>query len=358
MTDAIARRILLTGGAGFIGSHFAEHALSQGAELVVVLDALTYAGRRDRLAAVEGDARFVFVHGDVCDRALLDRLFAEHDFDAVAHLAAESHVDRSIADGAPFVRTNVVGTSSVLDAARAAWTQGPHARQRADPNTDEGPHARQRADPYMDVTHARRLLHVSTDEVYGELGPTGRFTEASPYAPSSPYAASKAAGDHFARAYHRTYGLPVVVTHASNNYGPRQLADKLVPRAIRGAIDGTPIPLYGDGRHVRDWIYVEDHVRGLWAALTRGRPGETYGFGGGTELENRETVLRAADAVDDALGRRRESRRLVTPVPDRLGHDFRYALDASKARRELGWEPRVAFDEGLARTVQSCLAGG
>jgi dTDP-glucose 4,6-dehydratase len=332
MPDAIARRILLTGGAGFIGSHFAEHALSEAIERLVVLDALTYAGRRDRLAAVDGDRRFVFVHGDVCDRAVLDRLFAEHDFDAVAHLAAESHVDRSIADGAPFVHTNVVGTFAVVDAARAAWAAV----------GDRAP---------------RRLLHVSTDEVYGSLGATGRFTEASPYAPSSPYAASKAAGDHLARAYCRTHGLPVIVTHASNNYGPRQLADKLVPRAIRAAIDGAPIPLYGDGRHVRDWLFVVDHVRGLWAALTRGRPGETYDFGGGAELENRDTVARAADAVDDALGRPRTSRRLVTPVPDRPGHDFRYALDASKARRELGWEPRVAFDEGLARTVRSYIGG-
>jgi dTDP-glucose 4,6-dehydratase len=324
MGDRPVRSLLVTGGAGFIGSHFVDHALASGVERLVVLDALTYAGRRDHLAAAARDARFAFVHGDVCDAALVARLFGEHDFDAVAHLAAESHVDRSIADGAPFVRTNVAGTFTLLDAARAAWSENP----------------------------ARLFLHVSTDEVYGSLGPAGRFTEASPYAPSSPYAASKAAADHLARAWHRTYGLPVVVTHGSNNYGPRQLAEKLVPRAIAAALAGEPIPVYGDGRQVRDWLFVEDHVRGLWLALVRGAPGETYDLGGGTELENRETVARVADAVDDSLGRPRTSRRLVTPVADRPGHDFRYALDASKARATLGWTPAVPFDEGLARTVR------
>jgi len=336
MTAASAftpRRLLVTGGAGFIGSAFVEAALSGGeplaaaVERVVVLDALTYAGKREHLAAVERDPRFVFVHGDVCDRPLVDRLFAEHDVDAVVHLAAESHVDRSIADGAPFVRTNVVGTFTLLDAAHHAW-RGP-----------------------------RRFLHVSSDEVYGALGPTGRFDESSRYAPSSPYAASKASSDHFVRAYFVTHALPTLVTHAANNFGPRQAPEKLVPLCIARAVAGEPLPLYGDGRQVREWLYVDDHVAGLWRALALGRPGETYDFGGAEELENRDVVARIADAVDAALGRPPgTSRRLVTHVTDRPGHDFRYALDSSKACRELGWSPRTPFDEGLARTVHASVS--
>jgi dTDP-glucose 4,6-dehydratase len=325
------RRLLVTGGAGFIGSHFVEASLdgseheARDVERVVVLDALTYAGKREHLAAVAQDPRLVFVHGDVCDRGLLERLFGEHGLDAVVHLAAESHVDRSIEDGAPFVRTNVVGTFTLLDVAREAWAA---------------------------KAGARRFVHVSTDEVYGALGATGRFDESSRYAPSSPYAASKAAGDHFARAYFVTYGLPVIVTHSCNNLGARQTPEKLVPLFVRNAIAGAPLPLYGEGKQVRDWIAVEDHVRGLWRALAMGRPGETYDFGGGCELENREVATRIADAVDAALGREPgTSRRLVTPVAERPGHDFRYALDAGKARRELGWAPQVGFEEALGRVV-------
>jgi dTDP-glucose 4,6-dehydratase len=329
------RRLLVTGGAGFVGSHFVEGALdgslddARSVQRLVVLDALTYAGKRAHLASVEHDPRLVFVHGDICDRPLLERLFAEHAFDAVVHLAAESHVDRSIADGAPFVRTNVVGTFRLLDVARAAWGR-------------EGAH---------------RFVHVSTDEVYGALGAAGRFDESSRYAPSSPYAASKAAGDHFARAYFVTYGLPVLVTHSCNNFGSRQVPEKLVPLLVRNAIAGLPLPIYGDGRQVRDWLSVHDHVRGLWRALSAGRAGETYDFGGGCELENREVAARIADAVDAALGRAGgTSRRLMASVADRPGHDFRYALDSSKARRELGWAPRVGFAEGVERLVREALA--
>ncbi|MDP9036857.1 MAG: dTDP-glucose 4,6-dehydratase, partial [Myxococcota bacterium] len=303
----------------------ARHAVAR----LVVLDKLTYAGRRENLDAFEGDRRFVFVEGDVCDRPLVDKLFAEHDFDAVVHLAAESHVDRSIADGAPFVRTNVDGTFVLLDAARAAWV-GPDLR---------------------------RFVYVSSDEVYGALGHAGHFDESSPLAPRSPYAASKAAGDLFARAYFVTHGLPVVVTHGSNTYGPRQSPEKLIARSIANALAGTPMPVYGAGKQVRQWLYVDDHARGLWQALLVGRPGETYDLGGTAELENRETVGRVAAAVDRALGRAPgTSLRLVTFVADRAGHDFRYALDSAKARQALRWRPAIAFDEGLAHTIAWYIA--
>jgi dTDP-glucose 4,6-dehydratase len=328
------RRLLVTGGAGFIGSHFVVATLASdgshgGAlERLVVLDALTYAGRRDNLAEAAGDARLTFVHGDVCDGELVERLFAEHAFDAVVHLAAESHVDRSIADLVPFVRTNVVGTCVLLDAARRAWSSAAGAAE------------------------VRRFVHVSSDEVYGALGPTGRFDESSAYAPRSPYAASKAGADHFVRAMHATYGLPVVVTHSANNYGPRQLPEKLVARAIARAIAGQPIPLYGAGEQVREWLHVADHVDGLARALSLGRSGETYDFGGTDAFPNRVVVDRIADAVDAVMGRPAgTSRLLVTTVPDRPGHDFRYALSSAKAARELAWEPRTRFPEGLAETV-------
>ena len=323
--------VLVTGGAGFIGSALVESLLAgDSLERLVVLDALTYAGRRENLDSAASDPRFTFVHGDVCDRPLLDRLFAEHDFDAVAHLAAESHVDRSIADGSPFVRTNIVGTFTLLDAARAAWAR---------------------------AGGERRFLYVSSDEVYGPLGPTGSFDESSRYAPSSPYAASKASGDMLARAYFVTHGLPVVVTHSSNNYGPRQTAEKLIPLCVARAIAGAPIPLYGDGRHVRQWLHVDDHARALALALSLGKPGETYDFGGPSELPNAETVAHIADAVDAALSRPPgTSRRMVTPAPDRPGHDFRYAIDSSKARRELGWEAHIPFGDGLDRTVRWYVA--
>ncbi len=321
------RRVLVTGGAGFIGSHFVDALLATSPETnsVVVLDALTYAGRKENLAEAEKDGRCSFVHGDICDRALVAKLFLKNELDAVVHLAAESHVDRSIEDGAPFLRTNVEGTFTLIDVAREAW---------------------------RDAKGARRFLHVSTDEVYGSLGATGKFTEDSPYLPNSPYAASKASADMFVRAFRKTHDFPAIVTHCSNNYGPRQLAEKLIPLCIARAVAGEPIPLYGQGAQVREWIHVEDHCRGLWLALTRGRVGETYNLGGATELANAETVGLVADAVDAALGRAPgTSRALVTLVKDRAGHDFRYALDGGKAARELGFVPAVSFAEGLATTV-------
>ncbi len=334
----VPRRLLVTGGAGFIGSALVEASL-QGTdprnahvERLVVLDLLTYAGHRENLLAVERDPRFIFVQGDVADRSLIEQLFREHDFDAVVHLAAESHVDRSILDGAPFVHTNIVGTFTLLDVAREAW----------------------RSDP--DPASHRRFVHVSSDEVYGPLGPAGRFDESSRYAPSSPYAASKAAADHFARAYRVTHGLPVIVTHCVNNLGPRQHPEKLVPLCLSKAIAGEPLPVYGDGQQVREWLYVADHVDALWSALALGRPGETYDFGGVVELTNLEVVTRIADAVDSALGHPAgTTRRLITHVADRPGHDFRYALDSAKSRRELAWQPQVGFDEALARTLASAI---
>lgn len=327
------RRLLLTGGAGFIGSNLVhwlwqDPVASKTLDRVVVLDALTYAGN---LMSLEGltfpagkEGGQVFVRGDICDAERVRSLFEEHDFDAVLHLAAESHVDRSIEDGASFVRTNVLGTHTLLDAARRAW------REHND----------------------RRFVLVSTDEVYGALGHDGTFTEETAYAPNSPYAASKAGADHLARAFFKTYGLPVLITNCSNNYGPRQFPEKLIPLMLRNAMRGDPLPVYGEGKQVRDWLHVDDHCRGLWAALTLGKPGEKYNFGGGEELPNLEVVHRLADAVDARLSRPAGAgRELIKFVPDRLGHDFRYSIDASKAERELDWRPSVSFEEGLRTTL-------
>jgi dTDP-glucose 4,6-dehydratase len=331
MTVFSPRRVLVTGGAGFIGSHFVDMVLAASPELsrVVVLDALTYAGRKENLAAAEEDGRYAFVHGDICDRALVSKLLLKNDFDAIVHLAAESHVDRSIEDGAPFVRTNVQGTFTLIDVAREAW---------------------------RGAAGERCFLHVSTDEVYGSLGATGKFTEDSPYLPNSPYAASKASADLFVRAFQKTHDFPAIVTHCSNNYGPRQLAEKLIPLCIARALKGEAIPLYGKGAQVREWLHVEDHCRGLWLALTKGRVGETYNLAGATELANSETVGLVADAVDEVLGRAGgTSRRLISRVKDRAGHDFRYALNGAKAERELGFVPHVVFGAGLASTAESYL---
>jgi dTDP-glucose 4,6-dehydratase len=306
--------VLVTGGCGFIGSNLVRHLLRERpAWRVVVLDALTYAGNPESLAPLVGHPRFRFERGDVRDPARVRGLLAEEEIEAVLHLAAESHVDRSIDAPAVFVETNVGGTQVLLDAARAAGV--------------------------------RRFVQVSTDEVYGSLGETGRFTEESPLAPSSPYSASKAAGDHLALAYARTFGLPVVVTRCSNNYGPYQFPEKLVPLMIANAVRDLPLPVYGDGRNVRDWIHVEDHCAGLVAALERGRPGEVYNLGGASERRNLDVV----HAVLALLGK---TRSLVAFVKDRPGHDRRYAIDDAKARRELGWAPRRSFDLGLAETVR------
>ncbi len=320
---------LVTGGAGFIGGNFVLEAVAAGVR-VVNLDALTYAGNLDTLAALAGNPDHVFVEGDIGDGALLRRLLAEHRPDAIVNFAAESHVDRSIDGPAAFVQTNVVGTLALLGAARDHW------------KALEG-----------DARDAFRFLHVSTDEVYGSLGDEGAFTETTPYAPNSPYSASKAASDHLVRAFHHTYGLPTLTTNCSNNYGPYQFPEKLIPLMIARALAGEPLPVYGDGRNVRDWLYVSDHCSAIRAVLARGRVGEVYNVGGDAEREN-IAVVRTICALLDARrpradGQPRESQ--ITYVADRPGHDRRYAIDAGKLKRELGWAPSVDFETGIARTV-------
>ncbi len=322
--------LLVTGGAGFIGGNFVLAALRQPGMRVINLDKLTYAGNLDTLAALRGNPQHVFVRGDIGDRALVTRLLAEHAVDALLNFAAESHVDRSIDGPAEFVQTNVVGTLALLEAARDYWKALPLEKQ-----------------------DGFRFLHVSTDEVYGSLGPLGAFTETTPYAPNSPYSASKAASDHLVRAFQHTYGLPTLTTNCSNNYGPYQFPEKLIPLTIQKALHGEPLPVYGDGRNVRDWLYVGDHCAAIRRVLEAGRVGETYNIGGNSERENIQ-VVRAICALLDARrpladGRRRES--LISFVKDRPGHDRRYAIDAGKLQRELGWAPAHDFEHGLARTV-------
>ncbi len=322
--------LLVTGGAGFIGGNFVLAALRQPGMRVINLDKLTYAGNLDTLAALRGNPQHVFVRGDIGDRALVARLLAEHAVDALLNFAAESHVDRSIDGPAEFVQTNVVGTLALLEAARDYWKALPLEKQ-----------------------DGFRFLHVSTDEVYGSLGPLGAFTETTPYAPNSPYSASKAASDHLVRAFQHTYGLPTLTTNCSNNYGPYQFPEKLIPLTIQKALHGEPLPVYGDGRNVRDWLYVGDHCAAIRRVLEAGRVGETYNIGGNAEHENIQ-VVRAICALLDARrpladGRRRES--LISFVKDRPGHDRRYAIDAGKLQRELGWAPAHDFEHGLARTV-------
>ncbi|MBZ4039509.1 dTDP-glucose 4,6-dehydratase [Novilysobacter selenitireducens] len=319
----------VTGGAGFIGGNFVLDAVRRGVK-VVNLDALTYAGNLDTLQSLQGDARHVFVHGDIGDAALVSGLLAEHRPDAVINFAAESHVDRSIGGPTAFVQTNVVGTLSLLEHARDYW------------RSLEG-----------DAASGFRFLHVSTDEVYGSLGDTGKFTEATPFAPNSPYSASKAASDHLVRAFHHTYGLPVLTTNCSNNYGPYQFPEKLIPLMIAKALAGEPLPVYGDGRNVRDWLFVEDHCSAIRRVLEAGDVGETYNVGGDAERQNLEVVRTLCALLDQRRppsdGRKRES--LITFVKDRPGHDRRYAVDASKLKNALGWAPAVTFEEGMARTV-------
>jgi dTDP-glucose 4,6-dehydratase len=330
--------ILVTGGAGFIGGNFVLDRLARAAPCRIVnLDALTYAGNLDTLASLAGDPRHVFVRGDIGDRALVQRLLAEHRPDAIVNFAAESHVDRSIDGPAAFVQTNVVGTLNLLECARDYW--------RALDEAGRG---------------AFRFLHVSTDEVYGSLGDQGRFTETTPYAPNSPYSASKAASDHLVRAFHHTYGLPVLTTNCSNNYGPFQFPEKLVPLMIQKALAGEPLPVYGDGRNVRDWLFVVDHCRAIAAVLERGRPGEVYNVGGDAERENIAVVRTLCALLDQrrprADGLPRASQ--ISFVKDRPGHDRRYAIDASKIQGELGWKPGVDFETGMARTVDWYLDNG
>ena len=320
---------LVTGGAGFIGGNFVLDAIGRGIR-VINLDALTYAGNRDTLASLDDDARHVFVHGDIGDRALVASLLSTYRPDAVINFAAESHVDRSIDGPAAFVQTNVVGTLSLLEAVRDHWR-----------GLQEGAKA------------SFRFLHVSTDEVYGSLGDTGKFTEDTPFAPNSPYSASKAASDHLVRAFHHTYGLPVLTTNCSNNYGPYQFPEKLVPLIIARALAGEPLPIYGDGKNVRDWLYVTDHCAAIRAVLAGGRVGETYNVGGDAEMRNINVVHTICKLLDArrprADGQPRASQ--ITHVVDRPGHDRRYAIDASKLKRELGWQPAHDFEQGIADTV-------
>src|SRR6266852_2152512 len=323
--------ILVTGGAGFIGSNFVIDWLAAEGEPMVNLDKLTYAGNLANLAGIAGDKRHVFVQGDIAERQLLDRIYAEHKPRAVVHFAAESHVDRSIHGPAAFVQTNVVGTFQMLEAARAWWSRlEGEARNRF------------------------RFLHVSTDEVYGSLGPNDpAFSETTPYAPNSPYSASKAASDHLVRAYHHTYGLPTLTTNCSNNYGRFQFPEKLIPLMILSARDGKPLPVYGDGKNVRDWLFVEDHCAAIGMVLDKGRPGDTYNIGGWNEKRNLEVVEAICDIVDEVLPRHGVPRKgLVTFVKDRPGHDRRYAMDARKIERELGWRPKETFESGIRKTVR------
>jgi dTDP-glucose 4,6-dehydratase len=331
--------LLVTGGCGFIGSNFVrQRLLEKGSPLarLVNLDLLTYAGNPANLTGVDTDPRYVFVHGDIGDEALVSRLLADHAIDAVVNFAAESHVDRSIDSPEPFLQTNVIGTLRLLNAARRHWSGLSAAKKEA-----------------------FRLLHVSTDEVYGTLSPADpAFSESTPFAPNSPYAASKAASDHLVRAYQHTYKLPTLTTNCSNNYGPYHFPEKLIPLIILNALDGKPLPVYGDGQQVRDWLYVEDHAQAIWLVLHRGRVGDTYNVGGLNERPNLEVVQRICSLLDQKSPRpdgRLYSAQL-TYVADRPGHDRRYAIDCRKLQGELGWKPRESFDTGLERTVDWYLA--
>ncbi len=326
-------KVLVTGGCGFIGSAVVRHILQHTEARVVNLDALTYAANPASLADVVTDPltapRYAFERADIRDGARLREILTHHDPDAVMHLAAESHVDRSIDGPADFIDTNVVGTYQMLEAARAHWKALPAKRQAA-----------------------FRFHHVSTDEVFGTLGETGLFTEHTPYQPNSPYSASKAGSDHLVRAWHHTYGLPVVMSNCSNNYGPRQFPEKLIPLMILNGLEGKPLPVYGKGENVRDWLHVEDHARALWAILTLGKVGESYNVGGDSERRNIDVVHTICDTLDELRPAERSRREQVTYVTDRPGHDFRYAIDASKIRRALGWTPRHDFAGGIRQTVQ------
>jgi dTDP-glucose 4,6-dehydratase len=321
--------ILVTGGAGFIGSNFVLDWLAQSDEPVINLDNLTYAGNLHNLDGLKDDSRHIFVRGDINDRALVEKLLAEHRPRAIVHFAAESHVDRSIHGPEDFVTTNINGTFHLLEAARAYWSELSGADKEA-----------------------FRFLHVSTDEVYGSLGPTDpAFTETTPYAPNSPYSASKAASDHLVRAYHHTYGFPTLTTNCSNNYGPYQFPEKLIPLMILNAVKGKPLPVYGDGQNIRDWLYVGDHCSGIRAVLAGGRLGETYNIGGWNEKTNLDVIHTVCALLDELKPGDAPYASLITYVKDRPGHDRRYAIDARKIERELGWEPKETFETGIRSTV-------
>jgi len=328
------KTFLITGGAGFIGSAVVRELIQNSTHRVVNVDKLTYAGNLESLVNVETSERYAFVQADICDAPAMQQLFEQHQPDVVMHLAAESHVDRSIDGPAEFIQTNVVGTAVLLEAARSYW------------NSLEG----ERRDAF-------RFHHISTDEVYGDLeGTDDLFTEETSYAPSSPYSASKASSDHLVRAWQRTYGLPTLVTNCSNNYGPYHFPEKLIPLMILNALAGKPLPVYGDGQQIRDWLYVEDHARALIKVATEGEIGETYNIGGHNEKANLTVVETLCDLLQELVPQEQSYRELITFVTDRPGHDVRYAIDASKIERELGWAPEETFETGLRKTVQWYLA--
>lgn len=322
-------KIVVTGGAGFIGSAVCRHLVRDTDAAVINVDKLTYAANLRSLDPIANSPRYSFVRADICDREVMDAVFAKYEPDAVMHLAAESHVDRSINGSDDFIRTNVLGTHCLLEAARAYWMKLPAERAQK-----------------------FRFLHVSTDEVYGSLGPDGAFVETTAYDPSSPYSASKAAADHLASAWFRTFGFPMVISNCSNNYGPYHFPEKLIPLVILNALEGKPLPVYGDGSNVRDWLYVEDHARALHLILERGQLGEKYNVGGRNERSNLSVVQGICDSLDRLVPADAARRRLITFVKDRPGHDHRYAIDASKLESELGWRAQEDFDSGLEKTVR------
>lgn len=327
------QNVLVTGGCGFIGSNFVRLVLERLPDARIFnLDKLTYAGNPANLQDIENNPHYRFVHGDICDQVLLEKLFAEEKIDTVVHFAAESHVDRSIEGPAEFIQTNILGTFSLLEVARKYWLGAPSPL----------------------TPHPSRFLHVSTDEVYGSLGDTGLFTETTSYDPRSPYSASKASSDHLVNAYYHTYGLPILMTNCSNNYGPYHFPEKLIPLIINNALNGKDLPVYGDGKNVRDWLYVVDHCEAILQVLQKGRIGETYNVGGNSEKQNIEVVQTICDILDEKvspLENGQPRRSLIKFVKDRAGHDRRYAIDASKLKNELGWEPSVQFDDGIRMTV-------
>lgn len=325
------KKILITGGAGFIGSHVVRRFVNKYPNYQIVnLDALTYAGNLENIADIENKSNYTFIKGDIVDADFINELFIEHQFDGVLHLAAESHVDRSITDPLAFVKTNVIGTMNLLNAAKTIW---------------------------KDNYEGKRFYHISTDEVYGSLGETGLFTETTAYDPNSPYSASKASSDHFVRAYGETYGLPYVITNCSNNYGPNHFPEKLIPLFINNIINKKSLPVYGDGKYTRDWLFVEDHAIAIDLVFHEGKNHETYNIGGFNEWQNIDLVKLLCRQMDKKLGRSEgESEQLITYVKDRPGHDLRYAIDASKINKELGWSPSVTFEQGLEKTIDWYLS--
>ncbi len=322
-------KVLVTGGAGFIGSNYVEYVLKNSEDEIFVLDKLTYAGNLKNLETVSD--KITFIKGDICDLDMVQKLFAEHQFQKVVHFAAESHVDNSISGPSEFIQTNIVGTFNLLHSAYKNWMNGPNDLK------DEFKNA--------------RFLHISTDEVYGTLGETGLFTEETSYAPNSPYSASKASSDFIVRSYFHTYGMPVVTTNCSNNYGPNQHKEKLIPTIIRKAISGEAIPIYGDGKNVRDWLYVMDHCSGIYLALEKGKLGETYNIGGRNERENLYIANVICELLDEMLPKDASYKKQITFVKDRPGHDFRYAIDASKIEGDLGWKAKENFETGIQKTI-------